>query len=592
MNEASPASAPALPSMDRIFRALPADADTDPAAWPLVSVLVPTYNQQAFVAEALDSVLAQGYPRLQVVVSDDASTDGTPGILRAYARRHPGVVELVEQPVNLGVTRNCNAVLERCTGKYVALFAGDDIMLPGKLHAQVRLMEAHPDCALSYHNLEIFDSGTGRTLRLYNRRPGERFAGRMRFPPREGGAELLVRYGTFVGGCSIMARREWCPPGYDERVRVASDWLFFIETALRGRILYIPDVLGRYRRHGHNVTHVSGSLGEELLTLDIVDEQYPHLRPFSAGYRRNHYLRRAARRVQARDARGALAALRQAVSWARGRAPHVPPPPRPLPLPRLTDARGGLSFLQQGTHVPFEIGDVRWRVGAAAGEALEGELPADGPSFLVPLAGAFRVETDGSPPGRGVTLAFPAQALPLSGGARVHAAAPDGVLLALSPAGPSPAAPIPARPDAPAAGALPRVEDCRILTLPSRHVGSAREVRAVPGPDVPFPVRRVYYLYGMPAGGTRGQHAHRDLQQLIVCVAGALDVVLRDGAGERTVRLEAPDQGLHVPRMLWRELVNAAPGTVCMVLASAPYDEADYIRSYDEFLACRAAAPA
>jgi hypothetical protein len=105
--------------------------------------------------------------------------------------------------------------------------------------------------------------------------------------------------------------------------------------------------------------------------------------------------------------------------------------------------------------------------------------------------------------------------------------------------------------------------------------------------NVPFEIKRVYYLYSVPDGATRGGHAHRRLRQVLVAVAGRLDVVLDDGHGRRTVRLDSPHRGLYVSTMVWRELIDFAAGTVCLVLASERYDEADYIRDYDQYLRLR-----
>lgn len=103
--------------------------------------------------------------------------------------------------------------------------------------------------------------------------------------------------------------------------------------------------------------------------------------------------------------------------------------------------------------------------------------------------------------------------------------------------------------------------------------------------DVPFKIRRVYYLYGTKPGVPRGFHAHRALSQWVVCLSGACTVVVDDGRERREVRLDSPELGLYVGEMLWREMWHFSPGSVLMVLASAVYDEADYIRDYDAFLA-------
>jgi len=109
--------------------------------------------------------------------------------------------------------------------------------------------------------------------------------------------------------------------------------------------------------------------------------------------------------------------------------------------------------------------------------------------------------------------------------------------------------------------------------------------------DVPFRIERVYYLFDTARGATRGFHAHRELQQWAVCVAGACTITVDDASERRTVTLDTPDKALHIGPGVWREMRDFAPGSVLMVLASQPYNEADYIRDFDEFVASRRAKP-
>lgn len=102
---------------------------------------------------------------------------------------------------------------------------------------------------------------------------------------------------------------------------------------------------------------------------------------------------------------------------------------------------------------------------------------------------------------------------------------------------------------------------------------------------VPFSIERVYYLYDIPGGSMRAGHAHYALEQLLIPLAGSFDVLLDDGTERRTVTLNRPHIGLRISSMTWRELHNFSSGAVCLVLASIPFDEADYIRDYDEFIA-------
>ena len=105
---------------------------------------------------------------------------------------------------------------------------------------------------------------------------------------------------------------------------------------------------------------------------------------------------------------------------------------------------------------------------------------------------------------------------------------------------------------------------------------------------VPFEIKRVYYLYDVPAGAERGGHAHKKLQQFLVALSGSFDVILNDGKEEKIVTLNKPFEGLLITNGIWRELKNFSPGAVCLVVASDVFEEADYIREFDEFLAISA----
>lgn len=134
------------------------------------------------------------------------------------------------------------------------------------------------------------------------------------------------------------------------------------------------------------------------------------------------------------------------------------------------------------------------------------------------------------------------------------------------------------------------IDDCALIEL-DRVASPGGSLTAVEGGvDVPFPIERVYYLYDVPGGETRGGHAHRELRQLFVAVMGAFDLVLDDGVQRKTIRLDRSYHAVLVPEMIWRELENFSAGGICMVLASQPFTEADYIRTYDGFLEAKGLA--
>ncbi len=107
--------------------------------------------------------------------------------------------------------------------------------------------------------------------------------------------------------------------------------------------------------------------------------------------------------------------------------------------------------------------------------------------------------------------------------------------------------------------------------------------------SVPFPIRRVYYLYDVPGGESRGGHAHRELEQLIVAISGSFVVRVDEGTSTARFEMSLPWKGLYIPSMCWREIEDFSTNSVCLVLASQPYDESDYIRSHEEFRASSSA---
>ena len=128
------------------------------------------------------------------------------------------------------------------------------------------------------------------------------------------------------------------------------------------------------------------------------------------------------------------------------------------------------------------------------------------------------------------------------------------------------------------------VYDCSVIELPMNHREKGNLTAVENGKNIPFAVQRVYYLYDVPAGESRGGHAHKELRQLIVAASGSFNVVLFDGKVKRTFTMNRPFHGLLVPPGIWRELDDFSSGSVCLVLASETYTENDYIREHGEYL--------
>lgn len=131
------------------------------------------------------------------------------------------------------------------------------------------------------------------------------------------------------------------------------------------------------------------------------------------------------------------------------------------------------------------------------------------------------------------------------------------------------------------------VEDCQIVELPIVHNESGSISVLENNGNIPFDIQRVYYLYDVPMGAERGGHGHYELQQYVVAASGSFTFVLDDGKNKKEVFLNHPNKALHIKPGIWREMKDFSSGSVCLVLASHPYDEQDYMREYGDYLKFR-----
>ena len=128
------------------------------------------------------------------------------------------------------------------------------------------------------------------------------------------------------------------------------------------------------------------------------------------------------------------------------------------------------------------------------------------------------------------------------------------------------------------------VFDCSLIELPKIKDSSGNITAIENNIHIPFAVNRVFYLYDIPGGEDRGAHSHMDCHQFLVAASGSFEVLLDDGKVKKTVMLNQPFRGLHIPPGIWASEINFSSGSICLVLASHKYEESDYVRDYNEFL--------
>jgi glycosyltransferase involved in cell wall biosynthesis len=210
---------------------------------PKVSILIITYNQEHFIAEAIESAASQSYENLEVIVADDCSTDETPGIIREFEERYSGRVMGVFGEKNVGVTGNSNRALNSCSGELIAFQGGDDVLLPGKISKQVAWFLEDPRNSLCVHPVEVFYDDESRPPK------------HSRLMTKVDVRKLLLN-GVPAGATSVMVRANQIPPhGFDESLPVMSDYMLWLEILARGGLYgSIDEVLARQRKHDSNVT--------------------------------------------------------------------------------------------------------------------------------------------------------------------------------------------------------------------------------------------------------------------------------------------------------------------------------------------------
>jgi hypothetical protein len=254
-----------------------------------------------------------------------------------------------------------------------------------------------------------------------------------------------------------------------------------------------------------------------------------------------------------------------------------------IDLPRFDSSSGSLSFMQVGDHVPFEIDQVSWSVNPRD-EARSSE------AAVVALHGSFQVDMEERDGKRAVWLDRPDRLLhvPATTTWSIRRRSEGSLALVVAPDAPDgPWSPLSEglRPgisvDVNAAEST--IDDCEVVELPhsGRPSGGTSLLRFDDRAELR--IRRLYYITGVPPDRSRGGHAHRALYQFLVAARGAFDVEIGDGVSKRSIRLTRSDRALMLVPGIWRVLHSFSAGSICLVMASQPYDEGDYIRRYRSF---------
>ena len=279
-------------------------------------------------------------------------------------------------------------------------------------------------------------------------------------------------------------------------------------------------------------------------------------------------------------------------------------------MTKLLDASGNLSFAEQFAQMPFEIHRVYWLYDVPGGVNRGGHAEINNEELVIALSGSFEILINDGEHTRTFTLnrSYYGLYIPKGVWREIREFSTNAVALefgsipyseddyirdydAFCEFAKHPIEPHVVRP-LPVPSHLEKkcfhVEDCSIMELDKHHSDRKGNLTVVEnGTMFPFSTKRVYYLYDVPGGASRGAHAHKTLEQLIVAVSGSFRVSLDDGTNKKTFFLNRPYQGLYVRPGLWRDLEDFSSGAVCMVLASEVYQAEDYIRDYDAFLEYR-----
>lgn len=286
-----------------------------------------------------------------------------------------------------------------------------------------------------------------------------------------------------------------------------------------------------------------------------------------------------------------------------------------IQLPKIADPRGNLSIIEQIKQIPFEIKRVHWIYDVPGGANRGGHAYKETQEFIVALSGSLDVVVDDGEETETFHLnrSYFGLHVPQGMWRIMTNFSTNSLALVLSSteydendyvsdyeeykAWRKDSSKLPTMTDAKTSVRLNEpmnrqmlnegksVFDCSLCELNKMHDPEGNLTYMYENVHVPFPINRVFYSYDIPGGEDRGAHAHRACHQFLIAASGSFEVVLDDGTNKRTVLLNRPFWGLHVPPGIWASEQGFSSGSICLVLASHGYDANDYIRNYDEYLA-------
>lgn len=287
---------------------------------------------------------------------------------------------------------------------------------------------------------------------------------------------------------------------------------------------------------------------------------------------------------------------------------------RIIQLPKKGDERGNLSIIEQMNQIPFEIKRVHWVYDVPGGFDRGGHAYFETEEFIVALSGSFDVVVDDGIEKKTFQLnrSYFGLYVPKGMWRTMTNFSTNSLALVLSSteynekdyisdyeefvAWRKDSSKVPTITDAKTSVKLNNplgknladegksVFDCSLCELNKMHDTEGNLTFMYENVHVPFPINRVFYSYDIPGGESRGAHAHKECHQFLIAASGSFEVVLDDGINKRTVLLNRPFWGLHVPPGIWAAEQSFSSGSICLVLTSHGYSEEDYIRSYDDYL--------